>query len=130
MSETLYVQMSKILDEYDEHVKEVTDEAIKEVARNTVDILKATSPRRKVRGGTYAGGWALKSVPGSGNIKAVTVYNRRAPGLTHLLEYGHAVVPSPKHPGKKSRVAGNPHIKQAEERANQELEDEIRRRLE
>lgn len=128
MSETLQVQMSKILKEYSEEVRQVADDAIKNVANETVQRLKATSPKKRIKGGTYAAGWALKSVSGSGNIRAITVYNRRAPGLTHLLENGHESYNQ--NGGSYSYVSGRPHIKPVEEWANKELEIEVKRRLE
>lgn len=120
-SETLTVQIEDILDDYVEEVQDATDKAIKEVARQSVKTLKATSPTKT---GDYAKGWATKKVDGG-----LVVYNKTDWQLTHLLENGHVVKPSPKHPNKMSRVAPRKHIKPVEEWASNELPVRISKRL-
>lgn len=121
-TKSVEIQMEELLDEYVDEVQETTDKAIKDVAAECVRKLQETSP--KGASGSYAKGWASKTT-GSGRI----VYNKTDWQLTHLLENGHMVKPSPKHPGKKSRVAGIRHIAPVEEWASTELPARISRGL-
>ena len=75
-----------------------------------------------VRYGGYQKGWATKKTSEKSGQVSITVYNRKKPGLTHLLEKGHA-----KRGG--GRVSGKPHIAPAEEYAASELEASIKRGL-
>lgn len=110
--------MKKLLKQYGNEVNEVCREVIKDVAQETTKQLKATSP---VRTGKYAKGWALKPMKVSGMLTEYVVYNKKAPGLTHLLEHGH---------GGKSPARAKPHIKPAEDFSIAELERRIREELE
>ena len=114
MRDSIEIQMSKILEDYSSELDRKTDEAVQRVARQTVNMLKRTSPRET---GGYAKSWTLKR-----NSKgAVTVYNRRGE-LTHLLEKGH--IARNQH-GTYGRVSAKPHIKAAENAAKQMLLDEL-----
>ncbi|MGL4523532.1 MAG: HK97 gp10 family phage protein [Bacilli bacterium] len=81
----------------------VTTEAVKEL--HSLDDPKIT--------GDYLKGWAKKKT-----IDGYTIHNKKKPGLTHLLEKGHA-----KRGG--GRVNGIVHIRPVEERANKSFEDEV-----
>lgn len=70
MRDSIEVQMSKILDDYSSELDRKTDEAIQRVARQTVNVLKQTSPRKK---GGYAKSWTLKR---SSQGRAI-VYNKK-----------------------------------------------------
>ena len=126
--ESLTIQMNKILEEYVDEARDAINEAAESVAKQTVQKLKATSPKKRIKGGTYASGWTLKTLSVGASSTAITVYNSKAPGLTHLLENGHASYNQ--HGGSYRYVSGRPHIKPVEEWANQEFENECRRRLE
>lgn len=113
-TESIAVQMERILDDYSQEVKDVTRSAMEETANEAVSMLKATSPKRVSKGGRrgkYARGWRVKK---TGDLDCF-VHNATDYQLTHLLENGHEVKPDPKHPGKKSRVNGIKHIKPVEE---------------
>ena len=114
MHDSIEVQMSKILDDYSSELDRRTDEAIQRVARQTVNVLKQTSPRKK---GGYAKSWTLKR---NSQGRAI-VYNKKG-SLTHLLERGHI---SKNQYGSYGRVAARPHIKPAESAAKQMLLDEL-----
>ena len=119
MQKTVEQQMEAIMAEYGEEVKEVTEKSIAKVTRKAVQKLKSSSPRRT---GDYAGGWGSKRL---GDMSTV-VYNRKAPGLTHLLENGHMIV---NKYGVYGRTNGIKHIAPVEEWAGDELVRTIKRGL-
>lgn len=93
-----------------EAIDQTTDELLR-------DLRRASKVSFRQRTGGYARGWTKRTEYQSGTAKRNRVYNRKG-GLTHLLERGHA-----KPSG--GRVSGRAHIKPAEERANQALEERI-----
>lgn len=80
-------------------------EALDEVGKEAVKMLKATSPKHT---GKYSKGWRYKrqSKGKSGLIEA-KIYNATSGQLTHILEYGH-----PKMAGDQviGQVKGQSHI--------------------
>lgn len=104
-----------ILDDYKITVEDQLNAASDKVGKQTVDTLKATSPRGK---GKYAKGWKLKRVQTGGGRYKVVVYNSNYQ-LTHLLEYGHATRTG-------GRTKAMPHIKPAEDAAAAEFESEVK----
>ena len=107
------------LEEYKEMTDEVVQTAVDTVSKETKKLVQAGSP---VQTGGYQKGWAVKKTSAKAGQVSITVYNRKKPGLTHLLEKGHA-----KRGG--GRVAGQPHIAPAEQYAVSELENKIKRGL-
>lgn len=98
--------------------QEVTDDLkreVKQVAKEMVSELKATSPRDS---GDYASGWTSTTESEGRNTVQVRVYNRKKPTLTHLLENGHAKV-------NGGRVEGKAHIGPAEQAAEKRLENKV-----
>lgn len=110
-SDSMTIEIKKALVEYTDGIKENITEIAKEIAHNSVEKLKETSPKKS---GVYRRGWSVKE-----NESSFVVYNRIAPQLTHLLEKGHA---------KKNggRVNGIPHIAPVEEEAAKSFEKAIR----
>lgn len=119
MSNGFSVQLDKILSAYDQKVQEVTDQVFQDVAKETVQKLKSSSPRKS---GEYAAGWSTKK----NKKQDIVVYNK-VYRLTHLLENGH-VIRNKK--GTYGRAPAHPHISPAEEWASNEVQNEIKRRLE
>ena len=111
--------VNEAMSEYRDLTEQALKSAVTEVAKETKDIAKENSPSLS---GRYKKGWATKKTTDTSGQISVTVYNRARPGLTHLLEKGHA-----KRGG--GRVSGVPHIAPAEEHAVSELETKIRREL-
>ena len=111
--------VNEAMSEYRDLTEQALRSAVTEVAKETKDIAKENSPSLS---GRYKKGWATKKTTDASGQISVTVYNRARPGLTHLLEKGHA-----KRGG--GRVSGIPHIAPAEEHAVSELEARIRREL-
>ena len=104
-SNQLASEIMNALKEY----KEVTD------AEETKKMVQSASPTDS---GGYKKGWTAKKMKDSASKTEVVVYNRSKPGLTHLLEKGHA-----KRGG--GRVEAKVHIAPAESYAISQLEDKI-----
>lgn len=119
MAKTIEAQMDAIFDEYEQLTDEAVEKASRKTGRDAVQKLKNTSPRGRT--GDYASGWATRKM-GLGII----VYNKKAPGLTHLLEHGHVIK---NKFGEYGRAPAHPHIADVEKAANQEFEEEIRRNM-
>ena len=119
MMEDLQDFISRSLAEYAEDVKQIVNEAAKNVGEETVKELKKTSPKLT---GNYKKGWTKKVQSKGLGIKKVIVYNKNEPHLTHLLERGHA-----KRNG--GRVAAKVHIEPAEIKAADNFEQTVREEL-
>lgn len=107
-NKTLAEQMAEILNEVSESVGEALDTALATVPAETSKNLRSNSPKQT---GEYASGWRVKR---SKKNRTATVYNAKMPGLTHLLENGHAIV---NRYGKYGRVNGVKHIEPARDAA-------------
>lgn len=95
----------------------------RKVAKDTVNELKITSPEGKgSKKGHYKDGWTSKVETERSDSIGIKIYNRKKPGLTHLLEKGHA---------KKGggRVEGIKHIEPAEQKAIKSYENSLKERL-
>lgn len=95
------------------------------IAKEIVEELKKTSPEGSgtSKKGHYKKGWTSKVTGERATSLIITVYNRTKPGLTHLLEKGHA-----KRGG--GRVNGSPHIAPVEKRAEERLIRQLKARIE
>lgn len=78
--------IEKELTTYAKETIETMREVVEEVTDDAVDTLTVTSPKRR---GKYAKGWKSKATTDTNTALTKTIHNR-TPGLTHLLEYGHA----------------------------------------
>lgn len=108
-----YIGVKEVLDTFSKEFQERVDAAADTASKDTVKRLKNTSPRDT---GDYAKSWSRKKVPGG-----YVVYNKNHPGLTHLLENGHALANQFGSLGK--RVRAYPHIKLAEQEGIREFEE-------
>lgn len=112
MSKTIGIEKlaDAIVGELEAYNQEVTEQikiAAKEVAEDCATDTKAKAPKGT---GKYRRGWKTKVAFESEDDIRVIVYNKTAPQLTHLLEFGHAKV-------NGGRVEGKPHIAPAEQKA-------------
>lgn len=114
-SEQLKDAVMEALSDYRDEVNEGVRKAIQKQANEDVLELKATSPKKT---GKYASGWAKKVVENNASVYDVVVYNKEKPGLTHLLENGHAKV-------NGGFVPGIVHIKPVEEESNDKLLEKV-----
>ena len=121
------VQMREILDDYTVELVRATNAAEHKMAKEAVNKLRNTSPKRKTKGGgKYAKSWRVRTDRGSGGIDTVTVHNKDHYQLTHLLENGH-VVKNKK--GTYGRTSPQKHIGPVNDWACDELPREIEREL-
>ena len=109
--------INDILKDYENDVKKAAAPVIKKAAETAKAELRATSPEDT---GEYKKGWRYKK---SSDGMSYTIYNDAKPGLTHLLENGHAS-------RNGGRVAAKPHIKPVEEKVKEALPDELKNAIE
>lgn len=89
--DSLDEEIKKALEDYNVEVVRVTNESIKETAKEAAKMLKNGGPYKN-RTGAYAKDWTAgqrektKSVI---QVQGYTVYNKKHSQLTHLLEHGH-----------------------------------------
>lgn len=113
--------VAEILEEYGDAAEQAIREVAPKVAREARKELKATSPMDRKRR-HYADGWAVQTQDTRNGI-SVVVYNRTKPGLTHLLENGHAL-----RNGGRSRAI--PHIAPVNAAAQEKFLAEVTAKLE
>lgn len=123
MSDSVTVQLREVLEDYSVEVKRVANNAVDEVAKESVQKLKNTSPKKS---GSYSRGWKVKRARGASGIHSNTVYNATDGQLTHLLERGH-VIRNKK--GDYGRAPAHPHIAPVAEWAESELPKKIEEEL-
>ena len=120
MAQSVEEQMNKILNEFQHDVDVDVEKETKSSARGTSKELKNVSPKDK---GEYASGWTFKQI----DKKTAVAYNRKQPGLTHLLERGH-VIRNKK--GEYGRAPAHVHIAPVESEFVQKFLQNIRRDIE
>lgn len=121
--DSLADEISSLMEEYATDVNSDMKAEAKKIAKETVKELKQTSPEGKgSKKGHYKDGWASKVVEEKTSSLDIVIYNKKKPGLTHLLEKGHA-----KRGG--GRVEGKPHIGPAEQNAIKDYEKGLKARL-
>lgn len=118
--DTLADDIGKILEEYQDDVKQNLDQITKQIAQKGQQALKNES-KSKFKGDRYWKGWKVDLQVGRLDTKAM-IYNASLPGLPHLLEKGHA-----KRNG--GRVEGTVHIAPIEEKLVAEFEKQVRSKL-
>ena len=121
--DSLGTEIVKLMEEYASDVAADMKAEAKEVAKDAIKELKQTSPKGPgSKKGHYKDGWASKVERENAVSIDIKVYNKKKPGLTHLLEKGHA-----KRGG--GRVNGTPHISTVEQQAIESYEKRLKERL-
>mgnify|MGYP002870093386 CR=1 FL=1 len=102
---------------------ELATDEMKEAVKKAGNLAKKEiSSNAPVDTGKYAKSWSVKNTKETHNALEVTVHSRNRYQIAHLLEKGHALRGG-------GRAPARPHIAPAEEKAVEELEKEIGRRL-
>lgn len=89
--DSLDEEIKKALEDYNVEVVRVTNESIKETAKEAAKMLKNGGPYKN-RTGAYAKDWTAGQHEKTKSVRQVqgyTVYNKNHFQLTHLLEHGH-----------------------------------------
>lgn len=109
-------EIQKELDKYGEDVSVRLKLAVKEAGKLAGEEIKANAPKAK---GDYAKSWGLKVVREDSSHIEVSVHSKKRYYLAHLLEYGHAKAGG-------GRVSGKSHIKGAEDKAAEFLDQKLK----
>lgn len=116
-------EVTKLMEEYASEVATDMKTEAKAVAKEAVKELKQASPEGAgSKKGHYKDGWTSTVESENAVSVGIRIYNRKKPGLTHLLEKGHA-----KRGG--GRVEGQPHISTAEGNAAVNYEKRLKERM-
>lgn len=107
------------LEEYADLASDEMKKAVRKAGNSVKKDIKANAPKKT---GAYSKSWTVKTTKETSNALELTVHSKNKYQLAHLLEHGHA-----KRGG--GRTQAQPHIAPAEEKAVQELEEDIRRAL-
>ena len=108
------------LKNYRDIAVEEMNKAVKDAAKTVISEIEKTAPRNT---GTYAKSWKSKTTQQTALGIQETVHSPSRYRIAHLLEHGHA-----KRGG--GRVEARPHIAQAEEIGEKQLEEDLRKALE
>lgn len=119
--DTFSTELKKILDEYADEVTENVQEVTKKVARKGAQAVKSESLNAfkdvHLKKGRYGTGWTSTVETGRLSAQGI-IYNKKYPGLPHLLEHGHAMRGG-------GRVPGKAHIAPVEKKIVEMYEKEI-----
>ncbi|MBE5825265.1 MAG: HK97 gp10 family phage protein [Butyrivibrio sp.] len=112
-------EVMKGLNEYAHLAVDDLKEAVKRAGDTTKAQIEKTAPKKT---GKYRKSWAVKKTRETSDSIKVVVHSKDRYRLTHLLENGHA-----KRGG--GRVAAIPHIAPAEQVGEEQLINEVKRKL-
>lgn len=122
MTDGISAQLNKVLEEYVERIDDTSDAIMEKTAKETVQDLKQSSPKRKGKGGgAYARSWAVKK-----DKHRFIVHNKKHYRLTHLLENGHVIKNAY---GTYGMTQPQKHIEPAQERAEKKLIERLESEL-
>lgn len=111
-----------ILDEYAEDAEKTLDDAAKEAAKAGAKAIQNSAKTQFGGSGDYARGWTAQKEDVARHATLWKVWNKNAPGLPHLLEFGHAL-------RNGGRSTPRVHIAPVEAELVQNFEKVIRERL-
>lgn len=114
-------EIGKILAEYGTDVADSIKDVTKEISKKGAQAVKSNAKIDFGGTGKYASGWTSQIETNQYSAQGV-IYNKKVPGLPHLLENGHA-----KRGG--GRVDGKVHIKPVEDEIVRTFEEAIKKAL-
>ena len=121
------IKSNQLVDEIMKGLKEygsvITDDLKNEVKKSARTARKEISQTAPSDSGKYAKSWSAKKVYEDSHSIEMVIHSKTRYRLAHLLENGHA-----KRGG--GRVSAQPHIKAAETKAIEQLENNIVKSLE
>lgn len=104
---------AKLKDEFNLYSEEITNQ-LKKIVTEEAKALKNNivkdSPKKT---GDYAKSWTTKKEENANEI-SILIYNKKKPGLIHLLEFGHALKSG-------GRTKAYPHILNNEKIAKEKI---------
>ncbi len=122
--DALGAEIVRLMEEYASDVAADMKAEAKTVAKEAVKELKQNSPKGPgSKKGHYKDGWASKVERENAVSIDIKVYNKKKPGLTHLLEKGHA------RRGGGRNVPGKEHISPVEQKVIENYEKRLKERL-
>lgn len=121
--EDLEKALADIIDEYADDVISASQDAVETVAQAGVTRLEQEVRRAGIGGNKYVKSFKVKKE--RGRLGGTAIISSSQYQLTHLLEYGHAKVVYGHRITGKTRAF--PHWQQAEQYANDLLEDTIKK---
>ena len=122
--DNLASEIEKIMKEYSDDVTKNLDVITKKVGQKGAQALRNDSKASFKGTGKYASGWTYRAQTNR-LYTTVTIYNK-TPGLSHLLEHGHAVVAGGRIAG---RYDGKVHIEPVEKKLIVEYERDVINKL-
>jgi hypothetical protein len=120
LKEGIESAINKYLEDYSEEVIQATEKIVIDVAKDSVNKLKAESPKREGKSKhQYSKGWTYK-LDNRRLYNGAIIYGKKGTyNLAHLLEHGHALVVGGR---KRGDVSAKVHIEPVEKWAIAELE--------
>lgn len=127
MSKSVTQQIDAILKEYIDEKEDQIEKITREVAKDTAQELRKTSPKSQRGGKHYASGWKVRNEKLAGRRSVLfIVYNATKPQLTHLLANAHDIK---NQYGVYGRSTPDPHLKDADEHGREKLLKRLEREL-
>lgn len=121
-----------LIKEFSEEEQKKIDEITKTTAKECKELVKQNGSgqsgraKKSIPWDEYLAGWAVKSER-KGTHRGYKIHNKTKPGLTHLLEFGHAIK---NQYGEYSGASGKyPHVEPAEEKTKEEYMRKLKEEL-
>lgn len=113
-AESLAKEVQKIINSYQDIVWDNVDDAAKRVAKKARTAVANGSKQFDTRWGegVYSKGWRVTEEKGLW-WSSYIVYQKNVPTETHLLEYGHALIPGVRMYNRKHELIGINHARRA-----------------
>ena len=123
-------EVNRMLNDYGQDAQKAVVETVEEVTKDTVKEVKKNATAQGW-GSDYVKGWTSKiEYRGTLSVCEGVVYNKKTPGLVHLLELGHDIVylNGNKNAGS-ARARAYEHVLPAQEHAADLMLDKIMNKL-